>query len=131
MTVTYKNVETAPAPLGLYSHIARAGNLVFFSGMAALDKDGEAIGKGDLEVQMRTLYAEMGEGLKGEGLSFTSIVQLTTYLVREQDVSEFYRIRALLYEDLFPDKKYPPNATLVCKLADPDLLIEIQFIAAA
>jgi enamine deaminase RidA (YjgF/YER057c/UK114 family) len=132
VTVTYRNPETLPPPIGLYSHVARAGNLVFFAGMAAIDAEGKVIGKGDLEQQMRAMYAEMGEALKGEELTYSNIVQMTTYLVREQDIPEFYRVRALLFDDLYPDGKFPPNALLVVsRLVDPDLLIEIQIAAAA
>lgn len=127
----YKNAKGLPAPLGLYSHIARVGDLIFFSGMAALGGNGEVVGKGDLERQVLTTFREMGEALRGEGLSYSSIAQMTTYLTREEDVDEFYRVRATVFEELYPDRRYPPNATVICKLADPDLLIEVQFVAAA
>jgi enamine deaminase RidA (YjgF/YER057c/UK114 family) len=131
MTVTYKNLTTLPPPIGLYSHVARVGNLRFFAGMAAIDGNGQVIGKDDLEGQMRAMYAEMGEALKAEGLTYSSIVQMTTYLVREQDIPEFYRVRELLYRDFYPDGKFPPNALLVVSaLVDPDLLIELQISAA-
>ena len=42
------------------------------------------------------MYAEMGEALKGEELTYSNIVQMTTYLVREQDIPEFYRARTAL-----------------------------------
>jgi 2-iminobutanoate/2-iminopropanoate deaminase len=131
VTVTYRNAESLPPPLGLYSHIARVGDFAFFSGMAALGWDGEVVGKGDLERQIRTIYAEMGEVLREEGLVYSNIVQMTTYLAREEDIAEFYRVRAIVFEEVYPDRKYPPNATLVCKPADPELLIEVQFVAAA
>jgi len=77
------------------------------------------------------MYAEMGEALKAEGLTYSSIVQMTTYLVREQDIPEFYRVRELLYREFYPDGKFPPNALLVVStLVDPDLLIELQISAA-
>ncbi len=86
MTVTYKNLTALPPPIGLYSHVARFGNLRFFAGMAAIDDKGEVIGKDDLEAQMRAMYAEMGQALKAEELTYSSIVQMTTYLVRTQDI---------------------------------------------
>jgi enamine deaminase RidA (YjgF/YER057c/UK114 family) len=132
VTVTYKNPTTLPPPIGLYSHVARAGNLVFFAGMVAVDKEGKAIGKGNLEAQMKALFAVMGEALKSEGLSFSNIVQMTTYLVRVEDIAEFYRVRVPLFKELYPDGKVPPNTLLIIsRLVNPDLLIEIQFAAAA
>ena len=105
--------------------------MVFFAGVAALGHDGEVIGPGSLEQQLMAIYDEMEGLLADEGLSFSSIVQMTTFIKNDEDVSEFYRVRAIAYEHLYPQKMYPPNATVVCKLADPDLLIEVQFIAAA
>ena len=131
MTVTYKNLTTLPPPIGLYSHVARVGNLRFFAGMAAIDDKGQVIGKDNLEAQMRAMYAEMDQALKAEGLTYSSIVQMTTYLVRKQDIPEFYRVRELVYKDFYPDGNFPPNALLVVgALVDPDLLIEIQIAAA-
>ncbi|MFI5287200.1 MAG: RidA family protein [Candidatus Dormibacteria bacterium] len=132
MTVTYRNLSTLPPPIGLYSHVARAGTLAFFAGMAAIDADGTIIGKDDLETQMRAMYTEMGDALKAEGLTYSNVVQMTTYLVREQDIAEFYRVRELVYQEIYPDGKFPPNALLiVSRLVDPDLLIELQITAAA
>jgi enamine deaminase RidA (YjgF/YER057c/UK114 family) len=129
--VTYRNLPELPPPIGLYSHVARVGNLAFFAGMAAIDADGRVIGKNDLEAQMRAMYAEMGDALRAEGLTYSNVVQMTTYLVREQDIAEFYRVRELLYQEFYPDGKFPPNALLIVnKLVDPDLLIELQIAAA-
>ncbi len=131
MTVTYKNAATLPPPIGLYSHVARVGNLAFFAGMAAIDMEGQVVGKGDLEQQMRAMYAEMGEALKAEGLTYSNVVQMTTYLVRDRDIPEFYRVREELFKELYPERQFPPNALLVVsRLVDPDLLIELQIVAA-
>ena len=131
MTVKYKILETLPTPIGLYSHVARAGNLAFFAGVTGMDSSGRVIGKGHLEPQMLAAYAEMGQALKAESLSYTNIVHMTTYLVREQDIPEYYRVRAMVYKELYPEGKYPPTVlVVVSKLVDPDFLIEIQFVAA-
>jgi enamine deaminase RidA (YjgF/YER057c/UK114 family) len=131
MTVEYRNHDTLPTPIGLYSHTARTGNLVFFAGVTAMDASGRVIGKGDLEQQMKASYAEMGEALRAEGLSYSNVVQMTTYLVRQQDIPEYYRVRAEAYTQMYPAGKYPPTVlVVVSQLVDPDFLIEIQFVAA-
>jgi enamine deaminase RidA (YjgF/YER057c/UK114 family) len=131
VTVEYKILETLPTPIGLYSHVARAGNLAFFAGVTAMDAEGRVIGKGDLEGQMLAAYSEMGQALKAEGLSYSNIVHMTTYLVREQDIPEYYRVRARVYQELYPEGKFPPTVlVVVSRLVDPDFLIEIQFVAA-
>ena len=131
MTVKYKNSNTLPRPIGLYSHVARVGNLAFFAGMAALTPDGDIIGENDFEKQMRATYEELGEALKSEGLSYSNVLQMTTYLVRDRDIAEFYRLRAMLYKEMYPDGRFPPNTLLVVsRLVDPALLFEIQVTAA-
>ena len=130
MTVEYKILDTLPTPIGLYSHVARAGNLAFFAGVTSMDSSGRIVGKGDLEAQMTAAYAEIGQALKAESLSYANIVHMTTYLVREQDIPEYYRVRAVAYKELYPEGKYPPTVlVVVSKLVDPDFLIEIQFVA--
>ena len=131
VTIDYRNAPGLEPPTGLYSHIAQAGDLVFFSGMASLGPDGRIVGKEDFEHQVREVYRQIGKALEGEGLSYSNIAQMTTYLTKEENVPDFYRVRARVFEELYPDRQYPPNATIICRLADPDLLIEIQFIAAA
>ncbi len=131
MTVEYRVLDTLPAPIGLYSHVARAGNLAFFAGVTAMDASGRATGKDDLERQMRDVYTEMGQALNAEGLSYSNIVHMTTYLVRDQDIPEYYRVRAILYKAMYPDGKFPPTVlAVVSRLVDPDFLIEVQFVAA-
>ena len=131
MTVEYKNHDTLPTPIGLYSHTARVGTLVFFAGVTSMDASGRVVGKGDLEEQMKVSYAEMGEALKAEGLSYSNIVQMTTYLVRQQDIPEYYRVRAEAYTQMYPAGMYPPTVlVVVSQLVDPDFLVEIQFVAA-
>ena len=88
--------------------MARVGDLAFFAGMAAIDMEGQVVGKGDLEQQMRAMYAEMGEALKAEGLTYSNVVQMTTYLVRDDDIPEFYRVREELFKELYPDRQFPP-----------------------
>lgn len=131
VTIDYRNAPDLAPPTGLYSHIARVGDLVFFSGMASLGPDGNVIGKGDFEQQVREVYRQIGKALEGEGLSWSNIAQMTTYLTEERNVPTFYSVRATVFEELYPDKQYPPNATIICRLSDSELLIEVQLIAAA
>lgn len=131
MPVTYDNPATLPRPIGLYSQVARAGDLVFFAGMAAIDAEGNVIGKGDLEAQMRAVYAEMGVALHAESLSYANVLQITTYLVRELDIEEFYRVRAEVFREIYPTGWYPPSTMIIAsRLVDADMLIEIQISAA-
>lgn len=130
MPVVYATIPALGAPMGLYSHVARADRFTFFAGMAAIGSAGEIVGRGDFAAQLRAAYSQLTTALTAEGLAATDIVQLTTYLVREGDVDEFYRVRAEIYDELFADTGYPPHVLLVVqRLADPEMLVEIQAVA--
>jgi 2-iminobutanoate/2-iminopropanoate deaminase len=132
MSVTYSNPPGLSAPIGLYSHIARTGGLVFIAGQLAVDERGEVVGAGEFEAQMRQVFHNVGVALAAEGMSFTDIAQMTTYLVGAELVAEFYRVRESLFERLFPDGSFPPNTLLVIsRLVRPEFLIEVQVVAAS
>jgi 2-iminobutanoate/2-iminopropanoate deaminase len=60
------------------------------------------------------------------------MIQMTTYLVRAEHISDFYAARERIFPNLFPDRAYPPNSLLVVqRLVRPELLVEIQALAAA
>ena len=124
------------APIGMYSQIARlpAGehDLVFVAGQLSVDADGESVGTGDFEAQMRQVFANLGTALAAESLDFPNIAQMTTYLRGEELIGEFYRVREGLFKQLFPASVYPPNTLLVIsRLVRPEFLIEVQCIAAS
>ena len=55
------------------------------------------------------------------------IRQIDAMARREQDISEYYRVRAIAYNDLYPDGKFPPTVlVVVSQLVDPEFLIEMQ-----
>jgi enamine deaminase RidA (YjgF/YER057c/UK114 family) len=99
--------------------------------MAAIGSGGEIVGQGDFAAQFRAAYGQLSSALAAEDLAVSNIVHLTTYLVREGDVDEFYAVRAEIYRELFSDPNYPPHVLLIVKrLADPEMLVEIQAVAS-
>jgi enamine deaminase RidA (YjgF/YER057c/UK114 family) len=131
--VTYANPQGLASPIGLYSHIARVASarMVFVAGQLSVDGQGHVVGAGDFEEQMRRVFENVRVALESEGLSFPSIAQMTTYLVGEETIPEFYRVREDLFATLYPDGAFPPNTLLVVRrLVRPEFLIEVQCIAA-
>ena len=131
--VIYANPAGLASPIGLYSHIARVApaRMVFVAGQLSVDGQGQVVGAGNFEEQMRRVFENLGVALQSEGLSFASIAQMTTYLVGEETISDFYRVREELFATLYPDGKYPPNTLLVIgRLVRPEFLIEVQCAAA-
>jgi enamine deaminase RidA (YjgF/YER057c/UK114 family) len=125
----YVNPEGAPAPIGMYSNLSRAGDLLFVAGQVGLRVDGELAGE-DLEAQVAQAFENIATLLGSQGASLRHVAKFTTYLVSAEEIAPFFAIRERLYPDLFPDGEYPPNTLLVVdRLVRPELRIEVEAIA--
>lgn len=122
------------SPVGLYSHavpLPPGTTLLAVSGQLSVDAEGESIAPGDFEGQMRQVFGNLATVLAGAGLGLDAIVKMTTYLVEPDHIDDFYRVRAELFADLFPEGVYPGNTLLVVRrLVRPEFLIEIEALAA-
>jgi enamine deaminase RidA (YjgF/YER057c/UK114 family) len=131
--VTYVNPPSAGPVQGMYSHVARVkpGELAFIAGQVAVTPQGQLIGPGDCGKQTTAVFEAIGRILGDLGTDFSSIVQLTTFMTRADDIPKFFAARSELFPKLFPSGKYPPNTLLVIdRLVKPEFLIEIEAIAA-
>ena len=108
--------------------VAGTGSTVFVSGQVAFDVDGNVVGKGDLDLQARQAYRNLGIALDSIGAGPGDIAKLTTYVVGYRpEMGPLLRgIRAEFLGD-----SALPAATLVGveSLAQPDLLFEVDAIA--
>ena len=130
--VTYVNPPSAPPVQGMYSHVARMapGELAFIAGQVAIDAKGNAVGVGDLSLQVNQVFANLGLILKDLGTDFESIVQFTTFLTRVDSIPTWMTARSAIFPKLFPGGKYPPNTLLVIdRLVKPEFLLEVEAIA--
>ena len=115
-------------PRPRYSHgiVAEGGRLLFIAGQTASDKDGNVVGKGDIEAQTHQVYKNLMAVLEEAGGSFNNLVMTTTYIVDRKYREGYNKVRMQYY------KQNSPTSTLVIitGLAHPDYLIEINAIAA-
>ena len=120
-------------PIGLYSHGFLApshGSDLYVAGQLSVGVDGNSVGAGDFEIQMRQVFANFGAVLAAASLTFDHVVKFTTYLVNPDDIDNFYAVRAGLFPDLFSQPDYPPNTLLVVRrLVRPEFLIEVEGVA--
>ena len=100
-----------PRPRYSQGILNSGGKLLFIAGQTASDKDGNVVGRGDIEAQTRQV--------------FDNLVMTTTYIVDREYREGYNEVRRQQY------KKTPPTSTLVIVkgLAHPDYLIEIASIA--
>ncbi len=128
MTVALLNPKTIHHPNG-YSHVAEIsrGKLVFISGQVALDSQGNLVGKDDYAAQTRQVFENLKAAVEAAGGTLKDIVKLNYYCV---DLSRLPEIRAV--RDSFLDKERLPVSTAVevRRLFRPDILIEVEAVAA-
>lgn len=129
MAVSYENPTELGEPLGKYSHISRAGDLLLIAGQVGIHADGTLAGP-DLPAQMRQVFANLGAALAAAEGGFGNVMKFTTYLTDASLITPFNETRDQLFAELYPDGKYPPNTLLVIdRLVRPQYLLEIEAIA--
>lgn len=108
-----------------YAQARRSGDLVYVSGQLSHDADGNFVGTGDFELQVRTSFANLDRVLAHYGATRTQIVE-TTVLIRELRTN--WDTAARLHAEYFGDHRPASTAMGVTDLAVPDQLIEIAAI---
>jgi enamine deaminase RidA (YjgF/YER057c/UK114 family) len=130
--VEYINPPGACPAQGLYSHIGKvsSGSLLFVAGQLSVGANGEVVGAHDFDRQFRQVFSNLGDVLKGMGLTYNDVVKFTTYLVHSQDIPLFMKRRAALFPRLFKGPLYPPNTLLIVdRLVKEPFLIEVEAVA--
>ena len=103
----------------------RVGDLVFISGQAALDEDGQLVGVGDFDAQAEQTFRNLSRVLEAGGSSLSRIFKVTIFLT---DMSNFGKIVEL--REKWFTAPYPSDTIVeVSSLALPELEIEIEAIA--
>jgi reactive intermediate/imine deaminase len=95
MDIAGVGTSDAPQPSGYYSQALVAGDLVFLSGQAPFDADGNLV-SGDLETQMRQCFANLEAVARAAGTSLTNAIRMSVYLQPGSDLAEYNRVYRLL-----------------------------------
>ena len=99
--------------------------MICVSGQLAWDKDGNAVGVGDMRAQFRQVGENIKTALEAAGASLEDIVKTNTYVT---DINEFFNCVDIRQEYFGPG--WPTSTTVeVSRLAHPDMVIEIEAIA--
>jgi enamine deaminase RidA (YjgF/YER057c/UK114 family) len=108
-----------------YCRAIKTGHIIEISGTTAVDEDGNVIGKDDVYMQTKIIFAKFAAALAELGASMTDIVRTRMYV---RDISQWEAI-AEAHGDFFRD--HPPAATMVevSRLIDDGLLVEIEATA--
>lgn len=110
--------------LSHYTDAVRFGDLLFISGIVALDADGGILHKGDVVGQTECIFQSISKILDAAGASFSDILKVTVFLTDVADRAKINDIR----KKYFGDAK--PASTLIGikELALPDLMVEVEAV---
>jgi reactive intermediate/imine deaminase len=124
--IRYLNPPALSVPTG-YSHVVQvtSGRTIYIAGQVAFDNAGKVVGKGDFAAQATQVFENLKVALAAVGATFENVVKVNTYVTDMSHLQILREIRARYYG------KIEPASTLVeiGRLANPDLMIEIEAIA--
>lgn len=108
-----------------YSQAMVVDGLVYVSGQASVDKDGQVVGPDDFEAQAAQVFANLKQVLEQAGSGLDSVFKVNIYMT---DISHFSHIVECRKRYFSPP--YPADTTVEVKaLALPGLMLEIDVIA--
>jgi enamine deaminase RidA (YjgF/YER057c/UK114 family) len=126
---SYANPDGLGQPFSLYSHVAKAGDLVFAAGQVGVNADNR-LAAPDVVGQTVQAYENVRLILESQGATLRHVVRFVVYLIDARDVAEFYGARARYFGEHFRDGEYPPNTLLIVQaLVRPELRVEIDATA--
>jgi len=125
MTRQEYRVEGQAEPISHFTHAVRAGDLLFVSGIVAVDSAGTLIGRGDVVAQTRQVFENMQAVLAAGGCGFGDVVKVTIFLTDADDRPKINSVRQQIFG------RTRPASTLVevSRLAVAGATIEIECVA--
>ncbi|MCY3661556.1 MAG: RidA family protein [bacterium] len=118
-------VEGASEPISHYTDAVRFGDLLFVSGMAPFDGDGNVVGEGDVVAQTRQVLQNIRDALRTVGADMGDVLKVTVFLTDVNDRAAINAVR----QEFFGDARPASTLIEVSALVDPKMLVEIEAIA--
>ena len=128
MSVERINPDELPSPKGFSHAVIGRGTVVFLAGQTALDKDGHIVGDG-IVAQFEQALGNVLTVLDAAGGRPEQLASVTVYAVDLGDYRAHARELGEVWRRLV-GVEYPAMAAIgVCRLWDPEALVEIQAVA--
>lgn len=103
----------------------RGGRLILLSGQAAIDDEGNVIGKGDMDHQVTAALEAVRRGLEIAGATPADVVKMMVYTT---DCRAFHKTQPI--REAFFTRPYPAQTLVeVTRLAMRDFLVELEATA--
>ncbi|HEY1563720.1 MAG TPA: RidA family protein [Gaiellaceae bacterium] len=99
--------------------------IVFVSGQAPISADGQLVGEGDFDAQVRQVFENLRTVLEEAGTGLHAIVKLTVYLTEMSRLRDYTRIKG----EFFAGEQPASTAVGTTALARPEMMVEVEAIA--
>jgi 2-iminobutanoate/2-iminopropanoate deaminase len=109
----------------------RVGNLVFVGGQISADREGRAVGIGDIELQTRNTFENIGRVLRDAGATWNDVVKLNTYYCYDgpdEGLIPFWEQMTRVRMEFLPDPG-PAGTAVRVPPSFPGMLLEVDAIA--
>jgi len=117
--------DRLPPPVGPYSQAIAYGDLLFCSGIIAMDPETNSIVGDDIETQTRRVLDNLSALLEDLGTGLDNVLKTTVFL---SNIEDFKRFNAV-YESYFASEP-PARSTVEVARLPLDVLIEVEAIVA-
>jgi 2-iminobutanoate/2-iminopropanoate deaminase len=118
-------VEGLAAPISHYTDAVRAGDLLFVSGIVAVDATGALVGGADVVAQARQVFANVRTVLAAADCGFQDVVKITIFLTDVEDRPAVNPVR----QEVFGETRPASTLVEVPRLAVPGAKIEVECVA--
>jgi len=125
MTREEIRVDALAEPLSHYTDAVRAGDLLFVSGLVAVDGEGLLVGGEDVVAQARQVFENLRSVLAAAGCGFEDVVKVTIFLTDVDDRSQINPVR----QEAFGAARPASTLVEVSRLAVPGAKIEVEAVA--
>ncbi len=110
-----------------YSQAVKVGDTIYLSGQVSHDDEGNVLGEGDMEIQMRAAYANVGKMLAQYGASIENVVDEILFVT---DMEAAFGARVKMKDEVYSGAPVVASTIVqIQRLAFPPLMIEIRCIA--
>ncbi|MEE8608387.1 MAG: Rid family hydrolase [Nitrospiraceae bacterium] len=110
-----------------YSQAVKVGDTIYLAGQVSHDDKGNVLGEGNMEVQMRAAYANIGKVLAQYGATMDNVVDEMLFVT---DMDAAFAARIKMKQEVFSGSPVLGSTIVqIQRLAFPQLMIEIRCIA--
>ena len=118
-------VEGLAEPISHFTDAVLSGDLLFVSGIVAVDGEGRLVGGNDVVAQARQVFANMRTVLAAGGCGFEDVVKVTVFLTDIDDRPKINPVR----QEAFGSARPASTLVEVARLAVEGAKIEVEAIA--